>query len=806
MKRKWSPLKSSHIGFYIFLTCFQFTMIAHSETSKLESAKVELEQKNYKKAHRLLNSIPLAELDPKRMALVEFFRGQIFFEENKYQLAIQHYEKSIQLGTRLSDVAYHSLGLAYSQIPDKKKALFYLEKLEEVPTSDHLREKSRLYRAEILLGLNQNNEARTLYKKLEKKMRRSEHYPEILWALLRIDLSAQKRLDACYWGRILYQDYPTYPPVASWGLTWSENRVGDVKMDCKDSFDDQKKRIKRLQWMGASEKAHEELKAFDKQKVDPFVKDLVNAEYLVNEGYVKEAFVKLKKYYKDPQKKKDEDWIGLIAKSAARAGDADTAIGIYDQSAQQFSGGKSQYYLFQAAHHCYQSQDYDGAIRRFEKIKKIAPFTSFAKQANWYIPWSYYLKGQYERSYQYLSKIQKKHRSLPSFVSPEKVKYWMAMSLKKSGKLEEAKKLFLEISHDQYIGYYSIAAVHRLREIIGTRGLASLDLKSSFNLHENWLPHLRNPEINLVVDLENQTTVAKLNEAYYTEWEDLPFMQEYLNMDKPTQIYTAMTEPQFREHVERARELSMVGLSELAKWELYSVEGRTKDEGYLKTLMFEYHRNQIFHRSTYIGTTRFGKARSHLGLQLGASLWHFVYPRAFETDVVKMSQKIHVPAEFIWSIMKAETNFRPDALSPVGARGLMQVMAHTGRKVASLAGQELEPEELFTPHVGIEIGTRYLQRVLSKFDNKIPLAAAAYNGGPHRVHLWLQQFGDLDMDEFIEHIPFLETRNYVKKVTQYYTLYNLLYNKNADASVWLSEAVRVYPEGPAPTRETWEEL
>jgi soluble lytic murein transglycosylase len=195
-----------------------------------------------------------------------------------------------------------------------------------------------------------------------------------------------------------------------------------------------------------------------------------------------------------------------------------------------------------------------------------------------------------------------------------------------------------------------------------------------------------------------------------------------------------------------------------------------------------------------------------LGLHLGASLWQFVYPRAYENDVLKSGKEFGVPPEFVWSIMKAETNFRPDALSPVGARGLMQVMTHTGRKVASMIGKTIEGPDLFEPSVGVEIGTRYLQRNLKKFKGKIPLAAAAYNGGPHRVHLWLQQFGQLDMDEFIEHIPFVETRNYVKKVTQYYTLYNLLYNKNANASSWLAESVNVPLEGTPPTRETWEEI
>ncbi|MCJ8276231.1 MAG: lytic transglycosylase domain-containing protein, partial [Bdellovibrionales bacterium] len=212
------------------------------------------------------------------------------------------------------------------------------------------------------------------------------------------------------------------------------------------------------------------------------------------------------------------------------------------------------------------------------------------------------------------------------------------------------------------------------------------------------------------------------------------------------------------------------------------------------------------HRSAYIGTRHFAGVRTHLGLHLGASIWQFVYPRAYEDYVLAHSQKFAVPAEFIWSIMKAETNYRPDAISPVGAKGLMQVMTHTGRKVASLMGTEIQGEDLLKPHVSVKIGSRYLKRVLKKFKGKVPLAAAAYNGGPHRVHKWLSQFGHLEMDEFIEHIPFLETRNYVKKVVRYYTVYNLLYNKDADASSWLADLVDVHLEGSPPTRETWEVL
>lgn len=531
------------------------------------------------------------------------------------------------------------------------------------------------------------------------------------------------------------------------------------------------------------------------------------SEYLVNEGLVQEAFNRLLPFYKEKEKRKDFDFITLLAKAASRAGEYQAAIGIYLTAHENFKGRKGRQSLYRAAFLSYQHQDYDGALRRFEQLSRSYPHTSLAKQSNWYIPWIYYLKGHYQKSFNLFKTALKHHRrKLPRSMSHEKIKYWMAMSMVKVGNKKVAQDLFLDISHDDYIGYYSIAAVQRLRELIGQSALARIEHNRSLSLHENWLPHLSKEEVSSDAIDFSQTMTSKTNENFFAEWDKLPYMREYLEMSHSNQIYATVTEPEFRRHIDRAKDLALVGLRTLAKWELYSIEGRTKNEEYLKTLMFEYYRNRVYHRAAYIGTRHFAGIRTHLGLHLGASLWQFVYPRAFEKDVLSSGKRFGVSPEFVWSIMKAETNFRPDSMSPVGARGLMQVMAHTGRKVASLIGKEIKGTDLLQPRLSVEIGTRYLKRVLTKFQGKIPLAAAAYNGGPHRVHKWLHQFGQLDMDEFIEHIPFVETRNYVKKVTRYYTLYNLLYNKNAEASQWLAENVNVYLEGSPPTRETWEVL
>lgn len=775
--------------------------------SKLDSARDSFQKGEYAKAHSQLNDIPLTEQDPKRLALIEFFRGRIFFEQKNYNFAIRHLDQAIQLGTRLEDIANYYRGLSYLNLANNKAALAAFEKVESMRTSDYLRGQSQFQRGEILFAMQKYPEANEIYKKLEKKMRNTENYSGILWALLRINNFNKKRLDACYWGRKLYESHPTFEPIAHWGLSWSENLVDGSPLGCKDTLGDQKARIKRLQWMGASEKAFEELKVFEKGTATQFTKDMAMSEYLVNEGMVTEAFNRLKAYYKDKEKRKDYEYVELFAKAASRAGEYQAAVGIHMDAYKKFTGFRSQNSLYRAAFLSYQHQDYDGALRNFEKLKQIYPYTSQGKQANWYIPWLHYLKGNFQKSYDLMSAAVKDRKTmLPNSITNEKVKYWMAMCMKNLGNKEVAQQLFLEVSHDSYMGYYSIAAVQRLKGLIGKRALASIEHNQALNLRENWIPHFSPDDIEIGDNELAQTSIEKTNDSYFLEWEKLPFMSEYLDLNKSTQIYSTMSEPDFRTHIERANELSMLGMSDLVKWELYSIEGRTRNKEYLKTLMFEYHRNNIFHRSSFIGTQHFASLRSHLGLHIGASLWHFVYPRAYEDEVIKSGKEFRVQPEFVWSIMKAETNYRPDALSPVGARGLMQVMTHTGRKVASLIGKEIKGPDLFRPPVSIEIGTSYLNRVLKKFNGRVPLAAAAYNGGPHRVHQWLHQFGNLDMDEFIEHIPFLETRNYVKKVTQYYALYNLLYNKNAEASSWLAESVNVFPEGTPPTKETWEAL
>ncbi len=138
------------------------------------------------------------------------------------------------------------------------------------------------------------------------------------------------------------------------------------------------------------------------------------------------------------------------------------------------------------------------------------------------------------------------------------------------------------------------------------------------------------------------------------------------------------------------------------------------------------------------------------------------------------------------AIMRQESNFDVGIISSSGARGLMQLMPATAQTVSRRIGEPTSALLLTTdPGHNMRLGTAYLREVLDKFDNSVPLAAAAYNAGPHRVTQWLIDNGDprgiaptgaptatpQSMIDWIELIPFNETRNYVQRVLENVVIY-----------------------------------
>lgn len=140
-----------------------------------------------------------------------------------------------------------------------------------------------------------------------------------------------------------------------------------------------------------------------------------------------------------------------------------------------------------------------------------------------------------------------------------------------------------------------------------------------------------------------------------------------------------------------------------------------------------------------------------------------------------------------FGIMRQESSFDMGAVSPSGARGLMQLMPFTAEAVAKQLGVATSLVSLTTdPAHNMQLGTAYFEQMLQQFAGSLPLAVAAYNAGPDRVQEWLTQNGDprpgaaqhVDMLDWIEQIPFAETRNYVQRVLENVTVYGAMRGAN----------------------------
>jgi len=128
------------------------------------------------------------------------------------------------------------------------------------------------------------------------------------------------------------------------------------------------------------------------------------------------------------------------------------------------------------------------------------------------------------------------------------------------------------------------------------------------------------------------------------------------------------------------------------------------------------------------------------------------------------------------ALMRRESFYDPDATSGARARGLLQLLPSTAARLAAELGLEaLQPEALHEPALNVRLGGRYVERLLARFDDPLP-AAAAYNAGPAAVAKWLAARPGVGLDEWVERIPYRETRLYVKAVAEARVAYWLLYN------------------------------
>ncbi len=177
-----------------------------------------------------------------------------------------------------------------------------------------------------------------------------------------------------------------------------------------------------------------------------------------------------------------------------------------------------------------------------------------------------------------------------------------------------------------------------------------------------------------------------------------------------------------------------------------------------------------------------------------AWLWNAAWPRPHRRATTAAAQAAHLDATLLYAVMRQESGYNAHASSPAGAMGLLQVMPHAGARVAASLGVPFDVERLYDPAENVRLGAAEVAHVLQRFGGNIPLALAAYNAGVHRVRQWLARSGPMDLDLFVEEIPFDETRNYVRRVTSHLLTYRYI---DDPARGWqLDLPARVAPRTP----------
>jgi soluble lytic murein transglycosylase len=175
-------------------------------------------------------------------------------------------------------------------------------------------------------------------------------------------------------------------------------------------------------------------------------------------------------------------------------------------------------------------------------------------------------------------------------------------------------------------------------------------------------------------------------------------------------------------------------------------------------------------------------AEEHIedGPRAPLTFWQLSYPRPYSATVEAAAAEFDVDPLLIWAVMREESRYDPEALSYVGARGLMQVMPSSQAWIVEQLAEDISPGDAFTPEASIRMGAWFLDFLLDYFDGDLELAIAAYNGGAGSVDSWQADPLVSNRDDLLRWIGFGETREYLERVSSSYRVYQELYTSGGN--------------------------
>jgi soluble lytic murein transglycosylase len=229
----------------------------------------------------------------------------------------------------------------------------------------------------------------------------------------------------------------------------------------------------------------------------------------------------------------------------------------------------------------------------------------------------------------------------------------------------------------------------------------------------------------------------------------------------------------------RAIELARLGLASDAHRELARVAATITEPAALEDLYWItaliLDRGGFWNASHALVSDKLAQYRREYPRGAAAARWQVAYPRAWRSLVEANSKANGVPVALQLAIMREESAFNPRAESTANCLGLCMLKRATAQQVL---GGSVSQDALWTPATNIAAGSKYLAALIRRYNGAIVPAIAAYNAGEGAVDKWLAERREVATDEFLETIPYDETRNYTKRVLASYFAYGWLYDRD----------------------------
>ena len=368
---------------------------------------------------------------------------------------------------------------------------------------------------------------------------------------------------------------------------------------------------------------------------------------------------------------------------------------------------------------------FDDAIVRYRQVAKVGEPASQRAEARWRVGWVYYRMARYREAVDELRPLADQH---DSDFEPQAL-YWMARATELSQQ-PHARDVYMQLCQRYVYTYYCQLA----REWI--------DLPLSE-------PPASEPSLATVA--VNGGTPAN---------------------GEASRVVSTRAEIGQQLAYRRAIELKTLGLDSDAARELAGLTDRySRDPDVLMALATMLNEVGAYHHALRLVRARFRDKLERTGGVVDPSLWKVAYPTGLLPTIKGQSAR-GVDPYLVAAIIREESQYDWRAVSRVGAIGLMQVMPGTASNVAQRLGlSAVGRDDLFDQETNIRIGVHYVEQLLEQFSGNVAHTIASYNAGPIAVGSWIALHRGRSQDEFVELIPYQETRQYVKRVLRSYREY-----------------------------------